>query len=117
MQLLPFQKVTIVRLMSHPNPPPDSPEDADIQAAHINYLRGLVEDRTILVNGPVKRIDDPKLRGMSVYMVGPDEARELANEDPAVRAGWFEVVVDEWMFPAFPRTIGDRHDLEIEVPV
>jgi uncharacterized protein YciI len=28
--------------------------------------------------------------------VDSDEARALANADPAVQAGWFDVVVDPW---------------------
>ena len=116
MPVLPFQTLTLVRLVSHPEPPPDGPDDDAIQAAHLAYLRGLVEAGTILVNGPVRRVDDPRMRGLSLYTVGPDEARRLANADPAVRAGWFEIVVDEWMFPAVPRTIGDRTDLELDVP-
>ncbi len=116
MPILPFQTLTLVRLVSHPDPPPDGPDDEAIQAAHVAYLRGLVEAGTILVNGPVRRIDDARLRGMSLYTLGPDEARRLANDDPAVRAGWFAIVVDEWMFPSVPRTIGDRVDLEVDVP-
>lgn len=111
-----FQKLTVVRLVSAPNPPPDGPEDVAIQAGHIRYLSGLVEQGTILANGPVKRIDTEEVRGMSLYLVGPDEARELAEADPAVKAGWFRIVVDEWLIPVRPRQIADRSDLELDVP-
>lgn len=117
MAKLPFQKITVVRLMTAENEPPDSADDTAIQSAHIQYLMSLFDNGTILANGPVKRLDDPRIRGMGLYLVGPDEARKLANEDPAVKAGWFDVVVDEWLIPARPRTIGDRQDLDIDVPV
>lgn len=78
---------------------------------------GLVEQGVILANGPIKQIDDPQLRGLSLYQVGPDEARRLALEDPAVKAGWFGVKVDQWMIPVNPRTIADRTDVEHEVPI
>ncbi|MFY9234734.1 MAG: YciI family protein [Fimbriimonadaceae bacterium] len=113
----PFQKITVVRLMTAESEPPDSPDDGAIQAAHIRYLTSLVDSGTILANGPVKRLDDDRIRGMSLYLVEPEEARELAKDDPAVKAGWFEVLVDEWLIPARSRTIGDRHDLEIDLPV
>jgi uncharacterized protein YciI len=116
MPVLPFQRLTLVRLVGHPTPPPDSPDDDELQAAHIRYLSGLVAEGTILANGPVQRIDDRRLRGLSLYTVDVDEARRLANADPAVKAGWFEIVVDQWIFPAVPRSIGDRVDLEIDVP-
>lgn len=116
MPLLPFQRLTVVRLVTAPNPPPDGPEDDAIQAAHVRYLRGLHAQGIILANGPFKRIDDTEIRGLGLWTVGPDEARRLIAEDPAVEAGWFVAKVDEWIFPAVPRTIGDRHDLEVDVP-
>jgi uncharacterized protein YciI len=116
MPLTPFQRLTIVRLMQHPDRPPPAPGDDAIQDAHVRRLRSLVADGTILVNGPIEQLDDPSFRGMSLYTVTPEEARALASEDPAVRAGWFIPVVDGWMFPAVPRMIGDRTDLEIDIP-
>ncbi len=116
MARVPFQKLTIVRLVSPPTPPPDTPEDDAIQTAHIRYLSDLAAQGVILVNGPVKRLDDARLRGMTLYLTGPEEARRLAGADPATQAGWFEIVVDEWLVRAQPKTIGDRVDLEIEVP-
>ncbi len=111
----PFQLLTIVRLITREPIPPDSDDDARIQAEHIAYLGNLVDKGIILANGPVKRKDDPKIRGMSLYLVGPDEARELANNDPAVKAGWFDVIVDQWMIPVRPKTIADKTDIEIEM--
>lgn len=116
MPAVPFQKLSLVRLITPTSPVPDSPEDGDIHAAHIRYLSGLIEEGKILVHGPVRRLDDPRLRGMSLYPVGAEEAREYAQKDPAVLAGWFEVLVDEWLIPARPTQIGDRVDGVIDVP-
>ena len=116
MPKVPFQLLTIVRLVSPAEPVPDSPDDAAIQAAHIRYLGGLVEQGLILANGPVRRRDDQGIRGMSLYTVGPDEARALAAEDPGVKAGWFDLVIDQWMIPVRPITIADRTDIEIDIP-
>lgn len=116
MPIVAFQKLTVVRLMAASQRPPDSPDDDRIQAAHIGYLRGLVETGEVLVNGPLRQIDEPRLRGLTLYTVEPDEARRLALADPAVKAGWFEILLDEWMFPAVPRVIGDRVDFELDLP-
>lgn len=116
MALVAFQKLSIVRLVTPESPPPDGPDDDAIGLAHRKYLGDLVQKGIILANGPVKRIDDPRSRGMSLYLVPPDEARAFAHEDPAVKAGWFDVWVDEWMIPVRPKTIADRTDVEIEVP-
>lgn len=108
-----FQTITIVRLRTGDVPAPDSPKDDEIQAAHIAYLNGLIEQGVILANGPVRRKDDDRFRGMSLYAVGPDEARAFANEDPAVQAGWFEPHVDVWLLPSRPVTLGNRVDVEM----
>ena len=51
---------------------------------------------------------------MTVYLVDVDEARTLANADPAVQAGWFDVLVDPWWIPAHEVTLGNRVDLTLE---
>lgn len=108
-----FQVVTIVRLRAPLAPVPDTDEDAQIQAAHIAYLINLREKGIILLNGPVRRKDDPRFLGMSIYSVGIDEAREYALADPGTKAGWFEIEADTWLLPSVPVTMGDRVDLEI----
>ena len=70
------------------------------------------EARKVPVNGPVRRADDPRFRGMTIYSVPVDEARRLALADPAVQAGWFEPHVDGWLIPAQPVTLGTRVDVE-----
>ena len=108
-----FQALTIVRLRSPQTPVPDTPDDERIHLAHLAYLGGLRDQGVVLLNGPVRRVDDPRFRGMTIYAVPVDEARRLALEDPAVRAGWFEPHVDGWLLPAVPVTLGTTVDLEM----
>lgn len=112
----PFQKLTIVRLITPKTPVPDTPEDEAIHAAHVNYLKSLGDQGIILANGPVRRHDSTEVRGMGLYLVDIEEARRLAHLDPAVQKGWFEVQCDEWLIPVRPRTIADKTDLELDVP-
>jgi len=112
--MMQFQVLTVVRLMTPDPRPPDGPEDDRIQAEHLAYLRGLTDEGKIALNGPIRAVDSPDWRGLTIYTVGVDEARALASADPAVQAGWFDVVVDPWWIPASPRTLGDRVDLTIE---
>jgi uncharacterized protein YciI len=109
-----FQRLSVVRLCTPDPPAPDTPDDDRIQADHIAYLNGLREQGLVALNGPVRYRDSPELRGMTVYTVDVDEARALAMLDPAVQAGWFEVVVDAWWIPTHPVTLGDRIDVEID---
>jgi len=108
-----FQVLTIVRLHAPISPVPDTPEDEKIQEAHIAYLTGLRDKGIILLNGPVRRQDDSRFLGMSIYSVGIDEARQYAMDDPGTKAGWFEIEADTWLLPSTPITLGDRVDLEL----
>lgn len=116
MPAIPFQILTIVRLVTPTQVEAAPPFDEHLFEGHITYLRDLVAQGKILANGPAKRIDDPVLRGISLYLVGAEEARELALADPAVRAGCLEVILDQWMIPVDPKLIADRRDFEMEVP-
>src|SRR4051812_173133 len=98
-----------------PDPRPAATADDDrIQAEHIAYLGGLAEEGKVAVNGPIRAQDSPGWRGLTVYLVDVDEARALAMADPAVRTGWFDVVVDPWWIPAREVTLGNRVDLTLE---
>lgn len=108
-----FQVLTIVRLKAPLEPVPDTPEDDAIQAAHIAYLTDLRDKGIVLLNGPVRRADDPRFLGMTIYSVGIDEARQYAMNDPGSKAGWFEIEADTWWLPSVPIMMGDRVDLEI----
>jgi uncharacterized protein YciI len=107
-----FQRLSIVRLWSPDAAPPDSSDDERIQAEHIAYLTSLREKGIIALNGPVRFKDSPKFRGLSIYTVDIEEARGYALKDPAVKAGWFEVIVDSWWLPSVPVTVGNRVDIE-----
>ena len=69
-------------------------------------------------NGPFTDQADPALRGMSVYTVGPEEARALAEQDPSVRAGRLRPLVVRWWTRAgqidvarHTGPVGDRRSL------
>lgn len=97
--------------------PPELPEEEStaLHHAHLAYLAELGRRGVIAANGPLLDQSDPTLRGMSVYTVPPDEARRLAEQDPAVRAGRFRVDVARWAvatgrvaFPEADGPVGER---------
>jgi uncharacterized protein YciI len=108
-----FQRLSVVRLCTPAEPPPDTSDDDAIQAAHLAYLGSLWERGIVAINGPVKAVDTEGWRGLTIYTVDVDEARELAMGDPAVQAGWFDVVVDRWLVKAVPQTVGTKVDLSL----
>jgi uncharacterized protein len=68
-----------------------------IQGEHLAYLTGLREAGRIVANGPVDDQPDESLRGLSFYRTGSlAAARQLAEADPAVRAGRLTVEIMTW---------------------
>jgi uncharacterized protein YciI len=71
-----------------------------IQAEHLAYHDRLRAEGRVVTNGPLLDPPDPGLRGLTFYRVGSlDEARRLAEDDPAVRAGRLVVDVVRWVCP------------------
>jgi uncharacterized protein len=53
-----------------------------------------------VTNGPVLDQPDEALRGIAIFAVeSVDDARKLANSDPAVQAGRLEVRAVMWLCP------------------
>jgi uncharacterized protein YciI len=68
-----------------------------IQREHLAYLESLRAAGYIVTNGPVLDQPDESLRGLAFYRTGSlDEARRLAEQDPAVLAGRLTVEVMTW---------------------
>ncbi len=68
-----------------------------LQDKHLAHLRAMHATGKLVVAGPFDEQKDASLRGMCLYKVGSaDEARKLAEGDPAVKAGRLEVDVLAW---------------------
>jgi uncharacterized protein YciI len=71
-----------------------------IQAGHLAYHARLRDAGQIVTNGPVTDQPDPSLRGLTFYRTGSlDQARHLAEADPAVRAGRLAIEIMNWHCP------------------
>jgi uncharacterized protein YciI len=89
-------QLVILQRPEHPIEYPQAELDR-IQAAHLDHLRALAEAGKLLVAGPLDDQPDPRLRGIEVFKVGSlEEAKALAQDDPAVKAGRLEPVVMTW---------------------
>jgi hypothetical protein len=78
----------------------DEPTLERIQHEHLAYHAALRDSGDIVVNGPVIDQPDESVRGLSVYRTGSMErAGQLANADPAVRAGRLVAEVMSWWCP------------------
>ena len=109
-----FDSYTIVLLTLRPDAPDlDEEAAAALQDAHMAHLADLHEAGYLLAAGP---LSDEKLRGLSILNVDPERARELKEEDPAVKIGRLAVNVIPWIVPAgavsfsrtrFPRSVAE----------
>jgi uncharacterized protein YciI len=113
MELEIFQ-LALLRRPSDPTGYDDETLDS-IQRQHLEYHQRLRAEERVVTNGPVSDQSDDSLRGLSFYRCGSvQEARALAEADPAVVAGRLEVEVVTWwcppgtmVLPGTPLTIDD----------
>lgn len=67
-----------------------------LQRQHIEHLHAMARAGKLVVAGPFDDQTDPRMRGMCLYRAPLEEARKLAQEDPAVKAGRLEVEALTW---------------------
>lgn len=112
-----FDTYQLVLLKRPAEPTEYPPERAqEIQAAHLGHLTRMAREGHLVAAGPFGDQEDESLRGLALYRVGSlEEARRLAEQDPAVQAGRLEVEVMTWYtqkgalaFPVFEELSGDR---------
>jgi uncharacterized protein YciI len=76
-----------------------TPETGKIQEGHMAHINRTAETGKLVVAGPLS--DGGDMRGILVYKVGSaEEARALAEADPAVKAGRLVVDIHPWLVPA-----------------
>jgi uncharacterized protein YciI len=76
--------------------PAESPELQNMQERHIAHMKALHEAGKLVIAGPF--LDGQTIRGICVYKTASaDEARTLAEADPAVKSGRLKVEVHPWM--------------------
>lgn len=90
-----MQKYFLVFLKTGPNRDQEKEEAARIQEQHLAHLRSLGESGKISIAGPIAA--EGEIRGIVIYNTATiEEARQLAEADPAVKAGRLVVEVLPW---------------------
>jgi uncharacterized protein YciI len=112
-----LDRYTITLLIKPPNAPQLSEQEAAaLQDAHMSHLADLHEAGQLLAAGP---LFDEDYRGLSILNVDPEQAKELKERDPAVRAGIYTIRAIPWMVPGgaiafaparFPRSMAEVSD-------
>jgi uncharacterized protein len=82
-------------------PPYDDSTLDRIQREHQAFHADLRARGEVVTNGPFIDPPDESLRGITIYRTGSvDRARQLAEQDPAVRAGRLVVQAMAWWCPS-----------------
>lgn len=85
----------MVFLKKGPNRTQDSATAAKIQEGHMTHLNKMADAGKMDLAGPY--MEDGDIRGICVYNVSSkEEAINLANEDPAIKAGRLVAEVHTW---------------------
>lgn len=100
--LIPTDMTTVylVFLIRGPNWTAEESKERDrLQIKHLAHLKKLKDDGQIIMVGPCA--DEGNLRGVCLYRVASlEEAKALAEADPAVQAGRLAVEVHPWWVSA-----------------
>ena len=112
-----FDRWTVLLLERREDAPHLGEEEAGrLQDAHLAHLARLHEEGHLLAAGPVKGPIGSSTAGVCIYRDSVEDARTLAEQDPAVLAGVFRVQLFSWQVPGgamrfeptrFPHSMGD----------
>lgn len=95
-------------LKSGPNDIKDSAQAVQLQRAHMNNINRLAKAGKLVVAGPF--MDDTPLRGIYLFNVETlEEAKELTESDPAVRAGSLVMELHPWYGSAALMQVVETH--------
>ncbi len=73
----------------------ETPALQKLQEAHLAHIGEMARSGALLAAGPL--IDNGTIRGILIFKVSMEEARALAEQDPAVKAGRLTVELHPWM--------------------
>ena len=92
-KMVPYQ---LAFLKAGPNrKPADDPETGKIQAAHMAHIRKMGEAGQLVAAGPF--VEEGPLRGIFVFKLDSiEQARAIAQQDPAVQAGRLVLETYAW---------------------
>lgn len=86
-------------LVAGPKFAPDSPERAALMPKHLAFIRKMISEKKVRLAGPFA--DEGKLFGIAMVDASSlEEARAWMEEDPAVKAGFFDHEIHPAMLPA-----------------
>src|SRR5579863_7040457 len=75
--------------------PQETPETKKIQEEHLRHIQEMAKSGKLVVAGPFT--DGGDLQGIFLFQgVSAEEARQLSDDDPAVKAGRLRIEIHPW---------------------
>ena len=112
-----FDRFTIGLLILREDAPKLSKQEENaLQDAHMAHLAKLHDEGILLAAGPLLGSSDRDLRGLAIYKGTPEQVKQIADQDPGVRAGRYTHRFLPWMVPGgalsfahtrFPRSMAE----------
>ncbi|HUR11519.1 MAG TPA: YciI family protein [Flavitalea sp.] len=97
----------LVYLKPGNTPQTDASQATKIQKEHLKYLKSLMEKGTMLLLGPV--MEEASIVGICIYNCDIEEAKKLAQADPAVLSGKLSIEIHPWYGSAAIMKIPEIH--------
>ncbi len=103
-----MKRYVMAFLKKGPNRDHDSERKAELQKAHLRNIDRMAEEGKLVLAGPF--LNDGDIRGIYIFNVPTiEEAKELTNSDPAIKAGSLVMELREWYSSAALVPINDIH--------
>ena len=103
-----MKKYVMAYLKRGPNRDRDSVEAAELQIAHLKNITRMAKEGKLVLAGPF--LDDGDVRGIYIFDVETvEEAEELTNTDPAIKAGSLIMELRPWYGSAALKEINELH--------
>ncbi len=101
-----MKKYVLAFLKRGPNKSETKEAAAQLQRSHLDNITRLAEERKLVIAGPFFGTGD--IRGIYIFDVQSiEEAEELTNTDPAIKAGTLTMELYEWYGSAALLTLFD----------
>jgi uncharacterized protein YciI len=103
-----MKKYVMAFLKKGPNRSLDSIEATNLQKAHLENIFKMADEGKLILAGPF--LDKDSIRGIYIFDVSTiDEARQLTETDPAIRAGSLTMELREWYGSAALMEVNEIH--------